>query len=525
MPSGVASPRSVASRCEQRRVGRAREQRREQRIFLRARRDRRRRRRSAHCVRRRGRAAGLRVDAGRRLDREHALGGNARPVGHRRLRDADLARKLADAAGGADRFVEPGCPASLGSPRALVFLGTSAIRMADFNRERLCPHGIRVNSPRLYVRSLFRAVRRRARDGAARGRHLRLSHFALQHRRCAAACTSASLPRHVLAASVPAESAGNRWRLTRLRRPALAAIVLAGVAIDLRGARSPPAADVADSPARSRSWRRRRPTNGPKPGIAFGVVEVPGIFRQADEVADGRIGGPRAAKRRTRQIRRNAGPQKGADVGLRGDRFDRRQAGEDRTAASAAGGSASADGGEAQRGVRSPSTGAGSSRRSCASACARPALEEILRLAHACVSSRTAPRQRFRIGAVALALDERAARHGARRRRIGNRLPHRLRHRHRFDQIVAGLGARPRLRPDRRSPQQARRAARRRSAAAPPTATARRSRDCRDSWPFRCGAARSRRCRHRTSRGRRRRTAWSRAAFPARRPAPRPAAR
>ena len=52
-------------------------------------------------------------DAGHRFDREHTLGGNARPVRHRRLGNADAARKLGDATGSANRFLQdPGlaCP-------------------------------------------------------------------------------------------------------------------------------------------------------------------------------------------------------------------------------------------------------------------------------------------------------------------------------------------------------------------------------------------------------------------------------
>ena len=66
--------------------------------------------------------------------------------------------------------------------------------------------------------------------------------------------------------------------------------------------------------------------------------------------------------------------------------------------------------------------------------------------------SRTAPRQRFRIGAIALALEERLLDMmlGDERRQRPSRIA--LRHRHRLDQIVAGFGAAPRLRPDRPSP-------------------------------------------------------------------------
>jgi hypothetical protein len=50
----------------------------------------------------------LAVDAGRCLDNEHTLGRNSRPVGHRRLRDTNLAREFTDAADGAYSFLEAG---------------------------------------------------------------------------------------------------------------------------------------------------------------------------------------------------------------------------------------------------------------------------------------------------------------------------------------------------------------------------------------------------------------------------------
>src|SRR5262249_39735263 len=53
-------------------------------------------------------------------------------------------------------------------------------------------------------------------------------------------------------------------------------------------------------------------------------VEVPRILRKPDEIPDLGIGGPRATKRRTGQFGRHAGREKGADIGLGGDRFDRR---------------------------------------------------------------------------------------------------------------------------------------------------------------------------------------------------------
>ena len=53
--------------------------------------------------------------------------------------------------------------------------------------------------------------------------------------------------------------------------------------------------------------------------------EVVLIFSDLNEVADRRIGGPRAAKRRTGQISRHALLQEQPDVGFRCDRFERRQ--------------------------------------------------------------------------------------------------------------------------------------------------------------------------------------------------------
>src|SRR5262245_29360909 len=54
-------------------------------------------------------------------------------------------------------------------------------------------------------------------------------------------------------------------------------------------------------------------------------IEVPRILRKPDEIPDLGIGGPRATKRRTGQFGRHTGREKGADIGLGGDRFDRRQ--------------------------------------------------------------------------------------------------------------------------------------------------------------------------------------------------------
>src|SRR5262245_57146770 len=54
-------------------------------------------------------------------------------------------------------------------------------------------------------------------------------------------------------------------------------------------------------------------------------VEVPIVVGKPHEIPDLGIGGPSATKRRTGQFRRHAGRKKGADIGLGGDRFDRRQ--------------------------------------------------------------------------------------------------------------------------------------------------------------------------------------------------------
>ena len=100
-------------------VGAARKQRREQRILLRARR--------IDLV---DAAGGLAIekigtqhraaDARRRLHRQHALGRNAIPVGDGGLRDADAARKLADAANGAESL--PRAP----DPASAYFLGAAS---------------------------------------------------------------------------------------------------------------------------------------------------------------------------------------------------------------------------------------------------------------------------------------------------------------------------------------------------------------------------------------------------------------
>ncbi len=105
----IAAQRGEARK--QRGIRRARQQHRQQRVFLRA--------RGIDLVDIAGRAGVLSVKigpqnrpahAGRRLDREHALGGNARPVRNRRLRYADFTGKRADPAGDADRFVQAYIP-------------------------------------------------------------------------------------------------------------------------------------------------------------------------------------------------------------------------------------------------------------------------------------------------------------------------------------------------------------------------------------------------------------------------------
>ena len=50
-------------------------------------------------------------------------------------------------------------------------------------------------------------------------------------------------------------------------------------------------------------------------GHGVRVIEVPRILGQTDEVPDGRVGGPGATKRRSRQLRRNALAQECRDVG------------------------------------------------------------------------------------------------------------------------------------------------------------------------------------------------------------------
>ena len=58
------------------------------------------------------------------------------------------------------------------------------------------------------------------------------------------------------------------------------------------------------------------------------VGEVPGVLGEADEIADRRIRGPYASKRRTRRARPERPAAGTPDVGQRVDRFERRQRGE-----------------------------------------------------------------------------------------------------------------------------------------------------------------------------------------------------
>ena len=55
------------------------------------------------------------------------------------------------------------------------------------------------------------------------------------------------------------------------------------------------------------------------------IVEVPGVFRQPHEIADGGIGSPGATKCRAAQLLRNALAQEGRDVGSSINRFNRGQ--------------------------------------------------------------------------------------------------------------------------------------------------------------------------------------------------------
>ncbi len=107
---GDAERRRIAAQrgqpLQKRRIRRPCQQRRQQRVFLRT---------GKIDVVDAGRLVILVVkigpqdrarDAGHRFDREHPLGGNARPIRYRRLGNADAARKLGDATGGANRFLE-----------------------------------------------------------------------------------------------------------------------------------------------------------------------------------------------------------------------------------------------------------------------------------------------------------------------------------------------------------------------------------------------------------------------------------
>src|SRR5262249_44073961 len=66
-------------------------------------------------------------------------------------------------------------------------------------------------------------------------------------------------------------------------------------------------------------FKRAETGNGPR------RIEVPRILRKPDEVADLWIGRPSAAKRRTGQVGGYAWGEKGTDIGVGGDRFDRRK--------------------------------------------------------------------------------------------------------------------------------------------------------------------------------------------------------
>src|SRR5215468_4390333 len=62
----------------------------------------------------------------------------------------------------------------------------------------------------------------------------------------------------------------------------------------------------------------------PEAGDRAGVIKIPRILREPDEIADVGIGRPRAAKGRTGELGRHARREEGADVGLGGDRLERR---------------------------------------------------------------------------------------------------------------------------------------------------------------------------------------------------------
>ena len=173
------------------------------------------------------------------------------------------------------------------------------------------------------------------------------------------------------------------------------------------------AAAAWSRPALRRADRLRQQTadvlahrHRPKAGHAMRIVEVPRVLDQPDEVANRRIGGPGATKRRTREVRRNSGFEKRADVGFRRDRFDRRQAG--RIERSLGAPALSLRLAACRRAAQRPSPRAARARPSLR-ACAATTDQEIFP-ARSCwlsVAHRRAPPERFRIGAVALAFDER----------------------------------------------------------------------------------------------------------------------
>jgi hypothetical protein len=67
---------------------------------------------------------------------------------------------------------------------------------------------------------------------------------------------------------------------------------------------------------------------GTKAGNAPGVGEIPLVFGNANEIANGGIARPSPAQRRLGQLRRHAGAQKGANVAGRIDAVDGGQLGE-----------------------------------------------------------------------------------------------------------------------------------------------------------------------------------------------------
>src|SRR4051812_39404374 len=102
----------------------------------------------------------------------------------------------------------------------------------------------------------------------------------------------------------------------------MAAVLLGNGSSKLVGS----AAHTTDDSFEQRRKLLFRTVEWPEAGHCVGVVEVPGVLRKADEVPDGGIGDPGAAKRRTAQFRGNAFAQECRDVGRSGDRFDRWQA-------------------------------------------------------------------------------------------------------------------------------------------------------------------------------------------------------